>query len=281
MAKDIYSKKAIGVLNDDVKMVHMGSVVVSNDGNEHLLTFGLGPCVGVAVVIKEVDEKVTRLLAHIDMGQMRGVSFDEFNNELQRLKRSIVGKVQDINISLVSTESYTNMDYLNDRETMLLAIVLKNVDEYNIKLNDINFERRSQVQISPNGTISTYTEEEIKKHRNNDREEDLTSFGGYVDAVLNIYITKYGAFMCNSSLGHDSSEEEIKAYVDKYYQRSLDAGYEIVFAPSFEDPECLAAYVKNWEDPAIRQNGHLVGCLKASRETGSSLIDTSSSRTFK
>ena len=195
MEKDYNSKMAIGVKNDPVKFVSMGSIYTSVNENNHLLTYGLGPCVGVSIVIKSGDNNITRLLAHMDMGQLIGISFNDLKKTIQKLKNDISDPIKQINISLVTTQSYKNMHNLKDEETELLAILLKEFQSFNITINDIKFVYSSQVQISPSGEISTYTEEQIEKHKKGMIMSDLHSFGGYIDPVLDIYITNYGAYM--------------------------------------------------------------------------------------
>ena len=76
--KDYNTRMAINIPEDEtVKMVGMGMcTIIEGDSKEHLLTYGLGPCVGVSIVIKDNNGKVSRLLAHVDMGQIIGISFD-------------------------------------------------------------------------------------------------------------------------------------------------------------------------------------------------------------
>ncbi len=47
-------------------------VTVINNSKDYLITYWLWPCVGVAIVIKSNTWKITRLLSHIDMGDIFG-----------------------------------------------------------------------------------------------------------------------------------------------------------------------------------------------------------------
>ncbi len=264
MTKDYNSKMAIGVGNDSVRYVSMRSICTSTNETNHLLTYGLGPCVGVAIVIKSGENNVVRLLAHMDMGQIIGKSFSNLKNTIRRLMNNMDGPAKQINISLVTTQSYQNIHNLNDKETELLAILLTEFQQLDIAINDINFVYSSQVQISPNGIISTYTEQQLEEHKKNILRSDLQSFGGYVHPVLNIYITNYGAYMGNCSLNTNSSDEEKKSKLrEDYWQRYITDGYELVIGPSFNNPDCLAIYVSNWNDTSIHKYGTIPGCLKA------------------
>lgn len=278
MTKDYDSKMAIGVGNDSVRSVHMGDICTSTNETNHLLTYGLGPCVGVAIVIKSGENNVVRLLAHMDMGQIIGQSFSNLKDTIRRLKYNMNGPVKQINISLVTTQSYQNMHNLNDKETELLAILLSEFQQFGITINDINFVYSSQVQISPNGIISTYTEQQLKDHKKNMLMSDLQSFGGYVHPELNIYITNYGAYMSNCSLNTNSSDEEKKFELEKdYWQRYIADGYELVIAPSFNNPDCLAIYVSNWNDTSIHKYGTIPGCIQAKSKS----FNLSAMSTFK
>jgi len=47
---------------------------------------------------------------------------------------------------------------------------------------------------------------------------DIEKFGGYIDPKLNIYITKYGAWMSNcSKITPNSSKKEKEKYLNKYH----------------------------------------------------------------
>ena len=263
MTKNYNSKMAIGVGNDSVRCVDMGMICKSINETNHLLTYGLGTCVGVAIVIKNGENNVVRLLAHMDMGQIIGKSFSNLKDTIRRLKYNMNGPVKQINISLVTTQSYQNMHNLNDKETELLAILLSEFQQFSIAINDINFVYSSQVQISPNGIISTYTEQQLKDHKKNMLMSDLQSFGGYVHPELNIYITNYGAYMSNCSLNTNSSDEEKKSELGKdHWQRYIADSYELVIGPSFNDPDCLAIYVSNWNDTSIHKYGTIPGCIQ-------------------
>lgn len=263
MTKNYNSKMAIGVGDALVKFVGMGGIHLSINENNHLLTYGLGPCVGVAIVAKSGESDVTRLLAHIDMGQIVGASFENLKDNIRRLKNSISSSIKEINISLVTTQSYSNMNNLNDRETELLAILLKEFKQFGISINDIEFSYSSQVQISPKGEISTYTEQELEQHKKDFLLSDLRAFSGYVHSELNVYITSYGAYMGNCSLDTDSTEEEKQAELSKcYWQKYVANGYKLVVAPSFNNPNHLAVYVNNWNDSNIHKYGTIPGCTQ-------------------
>ncbi len=277
MEKDYNSKMAIGVKNDPVKFVSMGSIYTSVNENNHLLTYGLGPCVGVSIVIKSGDNNITRLLAHMDMGQLIGISFNDLKKTIQKLKNDISDPIKQINISLVTTQSYKNMHNLKDEETELLAILLKEFQSFNITINDIKFVYSPQVQISPNGEISTYTEKQIEEHKKGMIMSDLHSFGGFIHPRLDIYITNYGAYMSDCSLNANSSDEEKKSELaNKYWQRYIDDGYELVVGPSFNNPSCSAIYVANWNDTKIHKYGTIPGCISA--KSLNSLKDESSKK---
>ena len=264
--KDYNTGMAINIPEDEtVKMVGMGMcTIIEGDSKEHLLTYGLGPCVGTAIVIKNHDGKISRLLAHVDMGQIIGISFDNLRSYFRRIINSMGNDIESIEISLSSTQSFLDMKFLKEDETKLLAIILKEFEKYGISVSDIKFNYSYQVQVSPDGTISTYTETELEQHKQHMMNEALSEFGGYVHPELNIYITNFGAWMGNCSLGEKCGEEEKKKELSKeYWQEYIKKGYNLVIAPSFNDPKYQAIYVANWQEVIDPKCKVVVGCPKA------------------
>lgn len=264
--KDYNTRMAINVPDDEtVKMVSMGMcTIIEGDSNEHLLTYGLGPCVGVAIVIKNHDRKLSRLLAHVDMGQIIGISFDNLRFYFKRIINGMENDIESIEISLSSTQSFQNMNFLKGNETRLLAIILKEFEKCGISISNIKFNYSSQVQISPDGVISNYSKHELEQHRVNMMASALNEFGGYVHPELNIYITDFGAWMSNCSLEKECSEEEKgRKLSEKYWQEYTQKGYNLVIAPSFNDPQCQAVYVSNWQEVIDPKWKVVVGCPKA------------------
>ena len=143
--------------------VDMGECVILEGGmGNYLETYGLGPCVGVAVVIRTVDGKVHRLLGHIIMEEDESYSFDELKECSKRIKERTNGTMKDIEISFTTTQSYRNRSNLTEDEMKLLRIIR---NEFNFNLRDIRFNYSEQVQISPDGLISNYFErDENYKH---------------------------------------------------------------------------------------------------------------------
>lgn len=264
--KDYNTRMAINVPeNESVRMVNMGScVIINNNEKIHLLTHGLGPCVGVSVVIKSKDGMISRLLAHIDMGQIIGVSIKDLSNYFRNMKNSISSEVESIEISLSSTQSFCDVSSLNDNETKLLAVILREFQKYGISVENINIDYSSQVQISPEGVISNYSEYELEQHRQYMMESALKEYGGYVHSDLDIYITKFGAYMGNSSLGLDCSDAEKQKELEKsYWQKYINKGYNLVVAPSFNNPQCQAIYVSNWQEMIDPEWKIVIGCTRA------------------
>lgn len=255
---------AINVGNDKVKTVGMGTFSLLVEEQDHLLTYGLGPCVAVAVVLKKSDGKIIRLLSHIDMGQIFGISIENFGVVLRRLNKYIVDSKCDIKISITSTESYNCLKYIQENEAKLLAQIIKSFEFIGITIKDIEFNNSSQVQISPKGDITAYTESQLEEHRTNMLEHDINAFGGFTYKRLNIYITKYGAYMGNCSLKNDCSEEEKKKYLaSKCWQEYISSGYKLVIGQSFNNPDCMAIYLENWNDLSLRKYGTVPGCVQA------------------
>jgi len=272
IVKDYNTRMAINIPEDEtVKMVWVGMcTIIEGDSKEHLLTYGLGPCVGVSIVIKDNNGKVSRLLAHVDMGQIIGISFDDLQSYFRRLKYGKENDIESIEISLSSTQSFINLQYLKDKEVKLLSMILKEFQDYGIDVNNIKFNYSSQVQISPDGVISNYSKHELEQHGANMMATALSEFGGYVHPELNIYITNFGAWMSNCCLlGKEcGAEEKEKTLSEEYWQEYIKKGYNLVIAPSFNNPQCQAIYVTNWEEVIDPKRGVVVGCQRAKTNIG-------------
>lgn len=265
--KDYNSRMAINVPeNENVQMVNMGQCkIMDNSSRDHLLTYGLWTCVGVAIVIKNKNWNITSLLAHLDMWWLIGLSIEQFAKELKKMKNKISEEINSIEISLTSTQSYKNLNYLNQNEKKLINTILTEFQENGITEKDIKHHISSQVQISPDGIISIYSDREIKQHKEKMLGESIHDFGWYIEPNLNIYITKYGARMTNcGSLKLDSTEQEKEQYLkERYYQDYIEKWYKLTIGPSFNNPDRMAVYVKNGEDPTIQQRGTVPGCVSA------------------
>ena len=74
--------------NNEIRIeVPMGEALfLDTDSKEYLYTTGLGPCVGVAIVIRDSNKKVYRLLGHIAMDEINGESFSNLKNGLDEIK---------------------------------------------------------------------------------------------------------------------------------------------------------------------------------------------------
>ncbi len=120
------------------------------------------------------------------------------------------------------------------------------------------------------GVISNYSEYELEQHKANMTATALRKFAGYVHPELNIYITYFGAWMSNCSLEKKCDEEEKeKVLSKKYWQEYIKKGYNLVIAPSFNDPQYQAIYVTNWKEVIDPKWGVVVGCPQAKNVFGS------------
>lgn len=93
---------------------------------------------------------------------------------------------------------------------------------------------------------------------------DKTEPMGYtIDPELNICITKYGAYMCNTPLYVDCTKEEIEEYLQgQMWQEYIKHGYKLVVKPAFNYPEFMAIYLENWQE-IKEQRGTIPGTLTA------------------
>ena len=146
---------------NNVIIVDMGEcVTLDGDSKKYLETYGLGPCVGVVVVIKTIDGKVHRLLGHIVMEEEESHSFEELKVCSRRIKANTKNNIKEIKISFTTSQSYRDRTDLTEDEIRLLGIIKK---EFNVNLKSIKFNYSQQVRISPEGSISN--DFEFNKHK--------------------------------------------------------------------------------------------------------------------
>lgn len=132
--------------------VDMGECIILNgESKSSLETDGLGPCVGVAIVIKTIDGKVHRLLGHIVMEEEQSQSFQELKVCSKKIKANTKNKIKTIEISFTTSQSFRDRSSFTEDEIKLLAIIKR---EFNYTYKSIKFYYCQQVQISPNGLIS-------------------------------------------------------------------------------------------------------------------------------
>lgn len=156
--------------NFDINVAEFGNTIevdmgeckfLDSDSKDVLFTKGLGPCVGVSVVIKTIDGKVYRLLAHVIMEDKEKESFEELKACSKQMTKRINTNIESIVISFTTTGSYRDFSHLSSDELKLLKIVL---DVFDIDYKKIHFNYKSQVIITPDGSISTDLGE-IEKRR--------------------------------------------------------------------------------------------------------------------
>ena len=125
ITKDYNTRMAINVPEDEsVTMVNMWDCkIIDGTTKDHLLTYGLGPCVGVAIVIKSNNWKITRLLAHIDMGECLGISIESLSWYIKKMKNNVSGGISSVEVSLTSTQSYLDLKNLNENEKELINVI--------------------------------------------------------------------------------------------------------------------------------------------------------------
>ena len=144
-------------------VVEMGEcVVLDGDSQVFLETCGLGPCVGIAIVIKTLDNKVHRLPGHIVMEEEQSDSFEELRVCTKIIKANTKDNVKEIKIVFTTTQSYRNFSYLTEDEIKLLKIIKK---AFGFGIRDIKFNYSHQVQITPTGTISNDFEKTTRQNR--------------------------------------------------------------------------------------------------------------------
>lgn len=271
MEKSFYEKYAIDVgENEPVKFVPMGNICIQNSGeNAHLLTFGLGPCAGVAITITDDKEQCYRLLGHIDMGELMG-KIEDLGEKIQYLKNQVGVEGTHVDIMLASSESFRNTSHFSEKEIKLLQTILESLKEYHITLKDIKHSYDSQIQISPNGDIKTYNDSRQRIHHEKMRGEYLKKVGGFIDRKLNVYVVpEYGAYMSDTGLGIETtSKEKMEMEIEKMKKKFSQYGeYDIQLKQSFNNPLVYAYYVKNYKDTSIHHYGRIPGCVIAKSKT--------------
>ena len=156
--------------NFDINVAEFGNTIevdmgeckfLASDSKDVLFTKGLGPCVGVSVVIKTIDGKVYRLLAHVIMEYKEEEPFEELKACSKQMKKCINTNIESIAISFTTSCSYCNRGELSSDEFRLLTIVS---NAFGVNRQKIHFNHESQVIITPDGSISTDLGE-IEKRR--------------------------------------------------------------------------------------------------------------------
>jgi len=141
---------------NNIISVDMGECKILDEKEQkYLETNGLGPCVGVAIVIRTLDGNVHRLLGHIVMEEEDEYSFDELKECIKKIKEKTKNNINSIEISFTTTHSYRNFSFLTEDELKLLKIIRK---EFNFSIRDIKFNYYENVQISPDGIITNNSE---------------------------------------------------------------------------------------------------------------------------
>ena len=91
--------------NFDINVAEFGNTIevdmgeckfLASDSKDVLFTKGLGPCVGVSVVIKTIDGKVYRLLAHVIMEYKEEEPFEELKACSKQMKKCINTNIESI-----------------------------------------------------------------------------------------------------------------------------------------------------------------------------------------
>lgn len=150
-------------IDNNIINVDMGEcIILDGESQAYLETDGLGPCVGVAIVVKTIDGKVHRLLGHIVMEEEEAYSFEELKACSKKIKVNTKNKVKDIAISFTTSQSYRNFSNLTEDEVKLFRIIRR---EFNYNIRNIKFYYQQQVQISPDGSISNNFEKNENKQR--------------------------------------------------------------------------------------------------------------------
>lgn len=80
-------------------------------------------------------------------------SFTELNECIKKIRSNTKDSIISIEITLVTISSFRNRTMFTGDERRLLSILLKSFKT--IKYQDITFKYSQQVQISPDGVIST------------------------------------------------------------------------------------------------------------------------------
>ena len=139
--------------SDNVIDVNMGEcVVLDANSPKYLITTGLGPCVGVAIVITTINGEVHRLLGHITMEETGTQSFTELKECIKKIREKTDNTtIMNKEISFTTSCSYKNRMHLTEDEIKLSRIIW---NAFKVPFRSIKFNYCEQVQISPDGVIS-------------------------------------------------------------------------------------------------------------------------------
>ena len=125
----------------EIKSISMGSFgSEGKDSKLYIGTFGLGPCTAIAASIIDEKNNVYRFCSHIDMGEIAGLSIGGHLKSFSKFL-STIPKIKEINLTLVSSESFLEYRDRTDKELILLEGLKKLQEIYGFKISESSSER--------------------------------------------------------------------------------------------------------------------------------------------
>ena len=270
MKMDWNKTNLISEIGQDVLAVSMGSSEITSDKNTVIGTFGLGPCVGVAISVKDSDEKIHRFVAHIDMGQIIGMRIDEHLSKMKNFIANIIG-AHDINVGLASTQSFINPNNLNENELRILGAIKE--------LNPTNYSitNASVIEVKPDGDIICPRKEQIEQQKYKMLIDVAKANGCKIDYSLRVpYVVdeQKGCFI-QSLISLDEftkmTEEDRDKYIEGrllYYQEEFkNYKAKFVMGTSAIDSDSLGIYMENYKEVAEKNYGYVPFGMKVGEKT--------------
>ena len=262
----------------EIKSISMGSFGSEGKGSKlYIGTFGLGPCTAIAASITDENNNVYRFCSHIDMGEIVGGSIDHHLNRFRNFLSSIP-KIKEINLTLVSSESFLEYRDRTDEEHKLLE-GLKNLQKiYGFK---IQISHSTVVQISPDGKISTPSKYEIDQNKfkiiretaieNGYKIDRTTKTPCITDENLGCYLFDITETDLVEELKGKTQEERNQIIKNRILTKSfwssmIEKGGNVVVGISPLNPDNFAYYLTNYKEVAEKNYGFILYATRAESE---------------
>ena len=216
------------------------------------------------------------------MGEICGFSIDEHIDRFKSFLSQSTEDFQSIDVKLVSSQSFLDPGFLNDKETKLLSRLESFQQEYGF---DINHQCSTVVQINPDGTIVTPSENEIKYSKMKQKKE-VAKANGYgfdystktpciVDKNLGCYLMNCGTDL-QLKLRNSSPEMQRQILEESlggsFWESLMEIGGVVSIGESPLNPGQMAYFLENFKEVAEINYGYIMNCCEKIDEPASQFL---------
>ena len=255
----------------EIDSVRMGLYSQSKNPDKHIGTFGLGPCTAIAASVITDSGDVYAFCSHIDMGEIWGYSIPEHVKLFDKFL-SQVNDFKSIEVKLVSSQSFLNVDYLGEKETKLLSMLQESSKKYGF---EITHSKSSVVQIDPDGRIKTPSKKEIDENKMRQAREVARANGysfDYSTKTPCIVDKNLGCFLFNcdpvlqlklkNSNPDDYSRLLQEKLQDRFWKSLVEAGGVVLIGDSPLNPGEKAYFLNNFKEVAEGNYGYIMNAMQ-------------------